>query len=213
VKRSVRKHTNRKRVMIGAKETPQKILDVAIDLFAAKGFKGTSIRDIAKACDMTISGIYYYFGNKEGLLFAILEHATHHIVEELRRAANSDLDPIARFKLLVKTHLSLLLDVYRKESKILFLDEEDLSKLSKQFQIEILKIYRRELKNLQSLGYVKYSNISTLTFNILGVINWHQRWYKPEGSMSVEQINDEMVNFVLHGALGTSLSGSQPTGH
>ena len=58
-------------------ETSQKIVDVAINLFASKGFKGTSIRDIANAADTTVSNIYYYFGNKEGLLFAILKHPPH----------------------------------------------------------------------------------------------------------------------------------------
>ena len=200
----MQKSTNRKEVMSGSNETSKKILEVAIDLFAANGFKGTSIRDIAKSTGMTISGIYYYFGNKEGLLFAILEHATRQIVEELRRVAESDLDPLERFKLLVKTHFSLLLDVYRNEAKILFLDEEKLSRLSKQFQIEILNIYREELRNLQSLGYVKYKNVTILAFNIFGVLNWHLRWHKPDGPMSIDEINDEMLTFVLYGTLGSS---------
>ena len=51
-----------------------KIIRVAIDLFSAKGFKGTSIRDIASAMGMSISNIYHYFGNKEGLWLAILEY-------------------------------------------------------------------------------------------------------------------------------------------
>ena len=44
----------------------EKVLQVAIKLFSAKGFKGTSIRDIAQAMNMSISNIYHYFGNKEG---------------------------------------------------------------------------------------------------------------------------------------------------
>ena len=190
--------------MSGKNGTPRKLIDVAIDLFAANGFKGTSIRDIANGAGMTISNIYYYFGSKEGLLLAILEEATTRIVEKLREAAESDLDPLERFRLLLKTHLDLLLDVYRKEAKILFLDEEHLTRISKQFQIEILTIYRRELQNLKSLGYLDYRNLTVLTFNILGVINWHLRWHNSDGSMSLEQINEEMLTFVLHGALGSS---------
>ena len=56
-------------------KTPQKIIDAAVKLFAVNGFKGTSIRNIAKITGMTISNIYYYLGNKEGLLFAILEYS------------------------------------------------------------------------------------------------------------------------------------------
>jgi AcrR family transcriptional regulator len=202
---------NSREFMSGTNETPKKIIDVAIDLFAANGFKGTSIRDIAKTTGMTISNIYYYFGSKEGLLLAILEHSTRQIVEKLRQAAESDLEPIERFKLLLKTHLDLLIHMYRKEAKILFLDEEKLSRIRKQFQLEILNLYRRELQNLQSLGYINYSNVTILAFNIFGVLNWHIRWYKPEGRMSLEQINDEMLTFVLHGALSPSQTQRQPT--
>jgi AcrR family transcriptional regulator len=211
VKNSAGKSLNNREVEKRINETPQKLINVAIDLFAVNGFKGTSIREIAKISGMTISNIYYYFGNKKGLLFAILEHATRQIVEKLRQAAERDLDPLERFKLMLKTHLSLLLDVYRKESKILFLEEEDLSRFSKQFQIDILNMYRRELKNLQTLGYLKSMNITILAFSIFGVINWPLRWHKLEGHMSLEQIYDELLTFVLHGALGPSQPECQPT--
>jgi TetR/AcrR family transcriptional regulator, cholesterol catabolism regulator len=203
------KSINRKKDKRQTGETPQKLIDVAIELFAVNGFKSTSIRDIAKAGDMTISNIYYHFGNKEGLLFAILENSSLLIVEELQKAAESDIEPLKRFKLLLKTHIDLLLRVYRRESKILFLDEEYLSRISKQFQVEILEIYRRELQNLQSAGHLSFTNTTIIAFNIFGVINWALRWHKPEGSMPFEQIREELVRFVLYGML----SFSHPEGH
>lgn len=184
------------------KKTPQKLLDVALDLFATNGFKGTSIRDIARETGMTISGIYYYFGNKEGLLYAILEKSANDIVNNLRLAVKSDLEPLERFKLLVKTHFDLLIGEYMKESKILWIEAEELTRVSKQYQIEILNIYRQELKKLKKLGYIKCNNITILAFNIFAVINWHLRWYKPEGRLSIAELSEEMINFVLHGALG-----------
>jgi hypothetical protein len=66
----------------------------------------------------------------------------------------------------------------------------------------VLNIYRRELETLRSAGYVKQKDITVLAFNILGTINWHLRWYKPDGPLSIEQIKQEAVNFILHGVLG-----------
>jgi AcrR family transcriptional regulator len=43
------------------------IINSAVDLFANKGFEGTSIRDIAAAADVNIAMINYYFGTKEKL--------------------------------------------------------------------------------------------------------------------------------------------------
>ena len=49
----------------------ERMIEVAIDLFSAKGYKGTSIRDIARAMGVSISNICHYFDNKEGLWLAI----------------------------------------------------------------------------------------------------------------------------------------------
>ena len=186
-------------------ETPQKLIDVAIELFAANGFKGTSIRDIAGLTGMTVSTIYYYFGNKDGLLSAILEHSSKHIVEKLRAVCAMDLEPLERFKELVRTHLGLV-EVHKKEAKIFFLDEEQLSpegnKLNKQLQIDILGLYRSELEAMKSAGHIHYKNLTILAFNILGIINWHLRWYRPEGRLTLDQINQEVLIFILRGVLG-----------
>ncbi len=182
------------------------MLDVALDLFSEQGFNGTSTRQIAKETGMTISNIYYYFGNKEGLLYAILEKATHAIVEEMREVVNRDMEPLERFQLLVRTHFRSLLDIHRKEAKILFLDEENLSRLSKPFQVDILNIYRTELRELQSLGLLGQRNITLLAFDIFGVINWHLRWHNPGGAMSIDQISEEMLSFVLYGTIGSPAS-------
>lgn len=48
-------------------EIKDKILNSAIKLFAAKGFEGVSIREIAKAADVHFAGIRYHFGDKKSL--------------------------------------------------------------------------------------------------------------------------------------------------
>jgi len=186
----------------GTTTTREKLLDASVELFSSSGFNSTSIRDIAKRTGMTISNIYYHFGSKEGLLLAILEREMHRIVEDLSRVISTDLEPLERFKLLLKTHFDLLLNTGRKEAEILFLEEEHVARLRKQFQIDLLNIYRKELRNLQSAGYVNYKNLTVLAFHIFGVINWHLRWYKPGGQMSFKQLSDELVNFVLYGISG-----------
>ena len=182
-----------------------RIIRVAIDLFSTKGFKGTSIRDIASAMGMSISNIYHYFGNKEGLWLAILEYSAKGIVEKLRQVSELEMEPLARFKLLLDTHIRRSKH-HTKESKIFFIDEEHLTaegnKINQKIQREILGIYIKELRNLEAMGYVNCKSLTVLAFNILGVINWHLRWYRPEGSMSLEEISQEIVSFVMHGMLG-----------
>lgn len=193
-------------------DNKEKLINVAIDLFATRGFKGTSIRDIAKAMGMTISNIYYYFGNKEGLLLGVLEHSTKRLMRKLRAVYDQEQDPLEKFKKLVETHVSLT-EGYEKEAKIFFLDEEHLSEegleINKRIQREIFEMYRDLLRVLEQRGYVRSGNITVLTFNVLGVINWHLRWYRHDGPLSVKEVAGEIVSFILYGVLGSSASDGQ----
>jgi len=49
------------------------IINKAIELFALKGFEGTSIRDLATAADVNVAMVNYYFGSKEKLFEALVE--------------------------------------------------------------------------------------------------------------------------------------------
>ena len=54
-------------------ERRDQILRSAIRLFNKKGFDGTSMRDIARACRMTSANIYNYISGKEDIIRLILE--------------------------------------------------------------------------------------------------------------------------------------------
>lgn len=64
--------------------TEQKIIEVAKNLFAEKGFYGTSIRDICKVADVNISLISYYFGGKEELYKVVVDSITKNIINYMR---------------------------------------------------------------------------------------------------------------------------------
>jgi AcrR family transcriptional regulator len=52
----------------------ERLLNVAIQLFAQKGFESTSVREIASAAEVTKPTLYYYFKSKEGLYLELLDH-------------------------------------------------------------------------------------------------------------------------------------------
>lgn len=51
----------------------EQIINAAIELFAQKGFEGTSIRDLASKADVNVAMINYYFGSKDKLFEALVE--------------------------------------------------------------------------------------------------------------------------------------------
>lgn len=188
-------------------ETREQVIKAAIDLFSTKGFNGTSIRAIANAMGMSISNIYHYFVNKEGLMLAILEQSSKRLLHHLRQISEKEMEPLDRFRLLIESHVRQS-EVFRKESKIFFIDEDHLSpegnEKNRQNQREILNIYLKELQTLKELGYLSSRNLMVLAFNILGVINWQLKWYRPEGPLSMDEVSKEIVSFVMNGLLSPS---------
>jgi AcrR family transcriptional regulator len=66
--------------------TRERILDAAEILFAERGYHGVSIRDVTGAAEVDVALVAYHFGNKQGLLEAVL----------MRRAADLNDERMAR---------------------------------------------------------------------------------------------------------------------
>lgn len=64
-------------------EKQLKILQTAEQLFADKGFDGTSVRDIADKAGVNVAMISYYFGSKEKLLEGLFTLRTKDMVQKL----------------------------------------------------------------------------------------------------------------------------------
>src|SRR5690606_37574581 len=81
------------------------LIEAAIELFAANGYAGTSIRDIAKLTGRSVSNVYHYFADKEALWLAILEYSVQGMPARLRAAVEGEGDGLARFRRLLRVHL------------------------------------------------------------------------------------------------------------
>jgi AcrR family transcriptional regulator len=71
--------------------TRQAILDAALDLFAEKGYFGTSLRDVAGAVGVRESALYNYFAGKEALFDAILAAHQDSKIERLAPLADGSI--------------------------------------------------------------------------------------------------------------------------
>jgi len=68
-------------------DTRERVMNAAADLFAARGFAGTSISAIRNASGVLPSSIYWEFGSKEGILLAVLEDSAARWLEQARACA------------------------------------------------------------------------------------------------------------------------------
>lgn len=78
------------------------IITAAEELFASKGFDGTSVRDIAQTANVNLAMISYYFGSKEKLLEAIFQYRIQSTFLQLESLVNdSKKDPFQKIDTLV----------------------------------------------------------------------------------------------------------------
>jgi AcrR family transcriptional regulator len=74
--------------------TRQRIQDVALELFAQRGYEKTSLREIAEHLDVTKAALYYHFKSKEDIVISLFEDLTKPIDELIAwaREQPSDLE-------------------------------------------------------------------------------------------------------------------------
>lgn len=79
-----------------------RILETALDLFATRGYDGTSVQEICDAAHITKPTLYHFFGNKEGVYAAIVESALEVVRHSLFAALAQDVPLVERLKLVVR---------------------------------------------------------------------------------------------------------------
>jgi AcrR family transcriptional regulator len=72
------------------------MLEVARRTFAERGYHGASMDEIAAEVDVSKPMLYAYFGSKEGLFTAAVEHATAEVLRDVEAAVAGDLAPDER---------------------------------------------------------------------------------------------------------------------
>ena len=157
----------------------EELLRTAVQLFSEHGFKGTSIRDIARSLGISVSNMYHYFETKEDLWLAIQEYSVRWLPDRLEAVWQESADPLERFRLLLKAHLESS-GLYQKESRIFMMDQDQISKKgnvrNKQIQKKVLDIYLQHIEALQQAGCLATPQTKILAFNILGVNAFSSAW-------------------------------------
>jgi TetR/AcrR family transcriptional regulator len=83
-------------------QTVRELLAVAAAEFAARGFGGARLEEIAREAGITRAMIYYYFGGREGLYVAVLEDAYRAIWQAEHELDTSALSPEDALRRLVE---------------------------------------------------------------------------------------------------------------
>ncbi len=90
------------------KDTSEKILDSAIDVFQEKGYSGTRMQAIADKANINKALLHYYFKNKDKLFQIIIEKAVKLFIPQVINVFNDDTDIFEMIRNFVAAYIDLL---------------------------------------------------------------------------------------------------------
>lgn len=178
----------------------EKILKLAGNLFWQQGYLGTSIDDIAQAVDLNKATIYYYFKDKNQILYEIVSNANQQLYKLILPIYSSDLTTERKLELMVTTHIEWaiknqgLAGIGQVERKNLSPNRlKAFTQMRDDYEALFRDIIRKILAKQQST--IIDSKLATLL--ILSMLNSIRQWYKPSGKLTGNKIAKQTAVFVF----------------
>jgi len=184
------------------------ILRTASQVFAQHGFAGASMRDISRAAGVSLAGLYYYFENKQHLLYLIQSNTFTVVLENLRSRLHGAHEPAERLRLLVLNHIEYFLS-HPNEMKVLSHEEEALGEpYSEKVQAIKRRYYalaREIFDSIAAEGLAPGIHPRVAVLSLFGMMNWTYKWHKPSVDPDATELTAAIVGLFLHGILPTGL--------
>lgn len=182
----------------------QDILSAAGTLFREHGYHATTMRGIAKSLEMRGSSLYAHVDSKEAMLFEIVTQAADAFKAQAESVAPS-LDAKARLEALIRGHLAVIAREL-PNATVFFHDWRFLSTEARRNITERRDAYEQYFRDVIAQGVesgVFYTdNAKVATLFILSALNGSYEWFDPQGALSLEEISDYYVDYVLNALAG-----------
>lgn len=187
-----------------AKKRDRKRLEIlrsAAVAFRRRGYHGASVDEIARELRMTKGNLYYYFKDKEELLYFCHDYSLGLLLDLLKKVEKSKATPGEKLRTLITAFVHMIIDELHGIALTL-----DLQALSPPLLRKIIakrdkfdRGMRRVLKEGIRQREFRAGDPKLLTFAILGSVNWIPRWFNPAGSARSAEIATAFADYFLAG--------------
>jgi AcrR family transcriptional regulator len=179
------------------------ILKSAAAAFRHRGYYGASVDEIASALEMTKGNLYYYFRDKEEILFACHEYALDIVLKMLKKVERSPYPPEEKLRRIIVAFIHTMID--ELGGTALTMDLQPLSPQRLKKVIAKRDRFDHGIRKIISAGMrervFRPADPKLLTFAILGAINWISYWFDPQGEASSVEIAQEFGDYLVAGLL------------
>ncbi len=180
------------------------LLAIAAGLFAERGFKNTTVRDIAEASGILSGSLYHHFDSKESMVDEILSTFQEELFSAYDEVLASDVDARAKLDRCVRLSFAAI-DQHQHEVAIFQNDAAYLGGFERFGYLAERNAQSREvwvtlLTEGVRAGVLRPDLDIELTYRFIRDTVWVAvKWYRPGGRHSHTEIADQYLTILLDG--------------
>jgi AcrR family transcriptional regulator len=181
--------------------TRVEILKSAAKAFRKLGYHGATVEEIASALQMKKGNLYYYFRNKEEILFACHQYSLDRLTQLFDEVQATAAAPGDKLRQLIVAFVHTILDDLHGTA--LFLDLEALTPAHLRTVIARRDRFEHGVRDIVregiEAGIFGTGDPKLLAFAMFGAVNWIPRWFNPNGPASSHEIADRFADYLIAG--------------
>lgn len=177
------------------------IVKAAARIFSQYSYHGTTLAEVAVELGVTKQALYYYFPDKQSLLYACSLEAHEGacaILDEAKKKAGTGAFRLAAVLKEYAIHIAdgHLQSIMFLEGGALNPDQfADVMRLRDQFDAGIQKMIEIGMAD----GSLRNGDPKMVRFAALGAVNWIARWFNPAGALAADQAAEAIVQTLMTG--------------
>lgn len=185
----------------GFDEQREQILLRAAELFAKQGYQGTSMNEVAEACQVSKPTLYHYVRDKHELLAQIAEGHVSRLAVLIEEVDAEPRTPEARLRALITAFVREYAQAQHQHRVL----TEDVKFLQAEAQARVLDLERRVVTAFaNAVAAVRPALESAqlhkpLTMLLFGMINWMFTWLKPDGELTYDAMAPVVADLFFGG--------------
>ncbi|MEO3758353.1 TetR family transcriptional regulator KstR2 [Mycobacterium sp. B14F4] len=180
------------------------LLELAAAMFAERGLRATTVRDIADSAGILSGSLYHHFASKEEMVDEVLRGFLDWLFARYQQIVDTEPNPLERLKGLFMAsfeaieHRHAQVVIYQDEAKRLA-GQERFSYVEQRNQ-EQRKMWLDLLNQGIEEGYFRPDIDVDLVYRFIRDTTWVSvRWYQPGGPLTAEQVGSQYLSIVLGG--------------
>ena len=182
----------------------EELLAIAADLFAQRGFKNTTVRDIADAAGILSGSLYHHFDSKESIVDEILSSFQTELFARYDEVAASNLDARAKFEAVIRLSFEAIHD-HHSEVAIYQNDAGYLAEFERFGYLEERNLQMRSLwvglleEGVRAGTFRPDLDVEVVYRFIRDTVWVAVRWYRPGGDLSADEVAEQYLTILLDG--------------